>query len=254
MIHKYPYIIGEAGSCHEGSLKNALELVGVAKDAGCNAVKFQYWSSPTRMCERRHVTGAYEQGSVKESWLPLIRDEAHSCKLDFICSVYLPEDIPTLAPHVDGWKISSFEAGDEDLVGLVTLAAYQHSRLFISTGMGYIGTLPTLATLLHCVSAYPCPVDQANLGAIYGAHDGYSDHTRCVLTGGFAVSAGADYLEVHFRLDETSETCPDHCVSLTPNELRQYVVMAHTAMQMRGSGVKVVQEAEKENLAYRVVV
>ena len=35
------YIIAEIGINHNGSLENAFKLIDLAKDAGCNAVKFQ---------------------------------------------------------------------------------------------------------------------------------------------------------------------------------------------------------------------
>ena len=64
-----PYIIGEAGSCHEEILERAVDLVAVAAAAGCDAVKLQYWSSPKRMRDRRHIQNdeALERGSIKES-------------------------------------------------------------------------------------------------------------------------------------------------------------------------------------------
>ena len=36
-----PFIIAEAGINHNGEIKNALEMIDVAKDAGVNAIKFQ---------------------------------------------------------------------------------------------------------------------------------------------------------------------------------------------------------------------
>ena len=35
------YIIAEIGINHNGFLENAFKLIDLAKDAGCNAVKFQ---------------------------------------------------------------------------------------------------------------------------------------------------------------------------------------------------------------------
>ena len=36
-----PFIIAEAGINHNGNLKNALEMIKVAKNTGVNAIKFQ---------------------------------------------------------------------------------------------------------------------------------------------------------------------------------------------------------------------
>ena len=38
------YIIAEAGVNHNGEIKIAKSLINKAKEAGCNAVKFQAWT------------------------------------------------------------------------------------------------------------------------------------------------------------------------------------------------------------------
>lgn len=252
-----PFIIAEAGSCHEETLGRATQLIRTAAQMGADCCKFQFWSSPTRMRARRGIpepSGTYDTGSVREVWLPTLRDVCHKENILFGCSVYLPEDVATLSKYVDVWKVSSFEAKDRELTKLVSEARGERPW-FLSTGMQGVeddALLPKGAIYLHCVSAYPCPPEQANLGAIE-PHEGYSDHTRMVLTGGFAVMAGADYLECHYRLDDTNINCPDYPVALTPAELGKYIYCARTAAAMRGDGDKKVMECEVENLKYRVI-
>lgn len=252
------YVIAEAGSCHEERISNANELVRVAAEAQATAVKFQYWSNPARMRERRRVStsGAYDHGSIRPDWFSNLRDLCHEHNLSFACSVYLPEDVQRVAEYVDVFKVSSFEANDIDL--LYEIQKYRDARpWFISTGMQESRRNSYDAVYLHCVSYYPqldehFPLDQASLGAIeYG--EGYSDHTRLVFTGAMAVAAGADYLEVHFRLNTTSQGCPDYTVSLTPEELKSYVKWANIAKAMRGTGLKEIQECERPMLQHRVV-
>lgn len=67
------------------------------------------------------------------------------------------------------------------------------------------------------------------------------------------MACGADYLEVHFRLNETSPNCPDYVVALSPDDLAKYIYWARTAHVMRGPGEKCIMDAERENLQYRVV-
>lgn len=247
-----PFIIAEFASCHMGSLTKAIEGIIVAQQAGANAWKGQYWSSPERMRSRRRVPApAYEQGSVPAEWHATLKKECHDRGLLYSASVFLPEDLPTLSPHVDYWKVSSFEARDREL----TRAIPKDPRpLFVSTGMmsaheeSYV---PKRAIRLHCVSAYPCPPYEANLGAIQRGQ-GYSDHTRCVFTGAFAVAAGADYLEVHYRLADTPVECADYPVSLDPDGLVKYVSLAREACAMRGDGRKQPQVSEQGSMAHRV--
>lgn len=247
-----PFVIAEFASCHMGSLDLALQGISVAHSAGADAWKVQFWSEPLRMRARRHVLSpAYEQGSVHVDWLPVLHKECQDRGLKFSASVFLPEDVATLAPHVDYWKVSSFEARDRELTRLIP----RDRPLFVSTGMQTPhdeSYLPRTGIRLHCVSAYPCPPYEANLGAIERGQ-GYSDHTRCVFTGAFAVSAGADYLEVHYRLQDTPASCADYVVSLDPDGLQKYIGLAREAYKMRGDGRKMPQVSEQGSIPHRVM-
>ena len=256
---RIPYIIGEAGSCHMGSLTNATSLIYKAWLADCDAIKFQYWSDPGAMRARRKIPPpAYEIGSILPEWFPVLADHAHEKKLDLICSVYLPEDVPFVAPLVDGIKIASFEANDTALTEAVENCPHI-KRGFISMGMlENEDDRPHLSLMfpwyvLHCVSAYPVPPDEANLRVLWGGdYDGYSDHTKLPETGGLAVAAGAEILEVHFRLDSTPKRCPDYPVALAPDDLITYVENARQAYIMLGHGIKEPMPCESENMKHRV--
>lgn len=252
-----PYIIAEAGSTHEGSLDKALELVQIAKVTGCDAIKFQWWSSPQRMRSRRRITreDAYDTGSVAWDWMEPLRRAAHNGGLNYICTVYLPEDVVDLVPQVDAVKISSFESRDKELCREVNTLTPETKPIFVSSGMSDVWESPLIKRALrfHCVSAYPTPYDQAALGAIERGM-GYSDHTCRVETGAYAVMAGANYLEVHIRRWDTDPLNPDVCVSHDPGSLEEYVMRARTAWLMRGDGRKKPQMCELESMNHRVVV
>lgn len=40
-----PYFIAEVNSSHNGNVETAKEMCKMAKESGCNCVKFQSWSS-----------------------------------------------------------------------------------------------------------------------------------------------------------------------------------------------------------------
>jgi sialic acid synthase SpsE len=91
------------------------------------------------------------------------------------------------------------------------------------------------------VSAYPAPLDVANLRAIqtlhaaFGVPTGFSDHTTSTSTGAWAAMAGACVIEKHFTLDRTMSG-PDHAMSLAPEELKAYIASIRLAQQARGHG------------------
>jgi N-acetylneuraminate synthase/N,N'-diacetyllegionaminate synthase len=105
--------------------------------------------------------------------------------------------------------------------------------------------------LLHCVSAYPAPAEQANLSWIGELHDtfgvpvGFSDHTTERLSGALAVSAGACVLERHLTYDKRANG-PDHAASSDPREFAEYVRLVRLAEQMRGTRGKRVLAIEHD--------
>ena len=247
------FVIGEFGSCHDGDLGRAFKLIQVAKEAGCDVAKGQYWSSSFDLAERRNAWDyypIYAKYRVPHVWLSWLHLACIANGIEFMMTVYLPKDIEDIAPWVQRFKIASFEA-NADFIG-------EHRKygkpIIVSTGMTGATSVPWRydgVSYLHCVSSYPCPLDQANLGAIR-SFDGYSDHTHNVLTGALAVAAGAKVIEVHFRLDDTEEDNPDYATALSPGQLKDYVHLIRQAEVMIGDGVKKPQPAEQAMMQYRV--
>lgn len=251
------FIIGEAGSCHDGNFGQALELIRIAKDAGADAVKFQYWSDPIRLAERRNAPDyqpIYTKYKLPMNWLRGLHQECARGGIEFMCTVYLPEDIHVVAPYVQRFKIASFEAGD-----LAFIRAHEpyHKPVIISTGMMDKRPVHTHGDMevwwLHCVSAYPTPWRDANLGVLRsGEYDGYSDHTNYVHTGALAVAAGASIIEVHFRSPHTDANNPDYATSLDSDVLGRYIAWIRRAEIFLGDGIKRIQPSEAEMVKYRV--
>jgi N-acetylneuraminate synthase/N,N'-diacetyllegionaminate synthase len=106
--------------------------------------------------------------------------------------------------------------------------------------------------VLHCVSAYPAPIDAANLRVIpalaarFGVPVGWSDHTLGDETALAAVALGASLLERHLTLDRTRPG-PDHAASAEPDELAGYVAGVRRVESALGDEHKRPQPIELEN-------
>jgi sialic acid synthase SpsE len=115
--------------------------------------------------------------------------------------------------------------------------------------------LDTSLALLHCISAYPTPVEQANLRAIetlqkaFGLLVGYSDHTLGIEACIAAATVGARIIEKHFTLDKTRTTFRDHALSADPVELQRLATFLHAFDNMLGDGEKRPMPCEQQSVA-----
>lgn len=232
------FIIAEPGCTAEGQLPAMKELVDIAATAGCSALKNQWTSAWARMVARRRAETYgpfYRWLQYPLDWHRVLRERCHAAGMQYGCSVYLPEDVPLVAPFVDFLKVSSFEAED---VYLLNACRFSGLRTIVSVGMG--APLPNWFTgleVLHCTSAYPAPVESLNLcrlsvcescDPITGSddfRDGLSDHSAPGFTwiGALAVAAGARVLETHMRSEQCRPENPDFAVARTPRQLTDYV-------------------------------
>jgi N-acetylneuraminate synthase len=134
------------------------------------------------------------------------------------------------------YKIASPEVIDLDLI---ELCAATGKPLIISSGMASFEEITeavetaraagaTQILVLHCISSYPTPLDQAHLSTIgdlsrrLAAPVGLSDHTLDTFAAAVAVGQGAVMIEKHFTLAR-ADGGVDSAFSLEPVELKRLV-------------------------------
>ena len=145
------------------------------------------------------------------------------------------------------YKIASFEVVD---LPLIAYAAKRGKPMIISTGMANLGEIDEAVTaarangaggvaLLHCVSAYPAPVEDANLataphlGAAFDCVVGLSDHTQGTAAAVASIALGGAIVEKHFTLSR-ADGGPDAAFSLEPAEFKQLVADCSSAWRAIG--------------------
>ena len=241
------YIVAELSANHGHKLENALASVRAAKAAGADAIKIQTYTADTITldCDKPEFqvnTGTmwdgvtlhqlYQQAYTPWEWHQAIFDEAKRVGIDCFSTPFDKTAVDLLEQLGNPiYKIASFEITD---IPLIEYAASKHKPMVISTGIATPEDIEMAldacrrvgnedVTLLHCVSAYPAPMELVNLrtmvdmAARYGVRVGLSDHTMGSDVAIAAVALGATMVEKHFILDR-SIGGPDAAFSMQKDE------------------------------------
>jgi sialic acid synthase SpsE len=239
-----PWLMAEIGVNHDGDVGRARDMIREAADAGFDAVKFQYWIVDELLAPC--APNATYQGDGDQhdllarlrldlDQLATLRDVARDAGVAFVCT---PDgeracaDVLELDPPV--LKIGS---GDADNPWLLHAAAKSGRPLLVSTGMMTDAEVKEVGrhlaacrevVFLHCVSAYPTPLCEANLARmarlreLTGRPVGFSDHTLGAAATAAAVALGAGVVEKHVTWNVDAPG-PDHAASLALRDAPEWV-------------------------------
>ena len=245
------YIICEIGINHQASLAILRQLIDVAHESGCDAVKLQTrtpelqvppekwdvlrdtpWGEMRTIDYRRKIELSDEQ-------LDKAADQCtdYDIGLDLFSS---PWDVPSVERLEDlinppAYKIASAVLPNK---ALLTEVRNTGKPVIMSSGMSTMDDLRRAVdhigdddlVILHCVSDYPAQDGVLNLRVIQtlreeftGVPIGYSGHEVGILPSLIAVARyGACMVERHVTMDRGMKGS-DHGASLEPNGIRRLV-------------------------------
>jgi sialic acid synthase SpsE len=269
------YVIAEIASNHNRDLDTAKKLIEVAKENGCDAVKFQSYTAEgiysvytPRISE---MEGRSEEGEtpyelIKRIQMPVewhtpLKRHCDEIGITF-CSTPFDESMVDILQDVNVpfYKVASYEITHYPMLEKIAKTIKPVILSTGNTGLADIERAINLLkkngcrdyALLHCVSQYPAKYEDINLRCIdtlrkaFDCVVGFSDHTTEFFSGISAVALGASIIEKHITLDKNYQG-PDHPFSLEPKELRQFVQAIRNTELLLGNSVKEVQESEEEN-------
>ena len=255
------FIIAEAGSNHNGSLKMAKALIKSAAWAGANAIKFQLFKAED-LSSQKNIQDTLRQYEFHRRWLPLLSQYARTQGILFSATPFDRLAVTALAAiKVPFYKIAS---GDLTNWPLIACMAQQKIPLLISVGLGNLNEIREAlqvvyrtgnrnVALLHCIVRYPAAIEELNLRVILTLYKefqipvGLSDHTMDTVIPSAAVALGACFVEKHFTLSRKM-TGPDHPFALEPEELKDMVIQIRKVEKALGSERKQILKTEKSSL------
>lgn len=262
------FIIAEIGINHNGDLKLCKNLIDIAVDAGCDAVKFQ----------KRDIDSVYTSeflDSHRDSpWGKTQREQKEG--LEFTYDDYREIDEYSKDKKID-WFASAWDLKSQEFLqkfdlkynkvasamiiyeDLLKMIAREGKHTFISTGMSTHDDISLAVDifnsagcsfeLMHTVSTYPMKDENANLNLInelkeqYKCNVGYSGHEAGLAVSYAAAALGVSSLERHITLDR-SMYGSDQSASVEPAGLRQLVGGIRKIESAMGDGVKRILEEE----------
>lgn len=273
------YVVAEAGLNHNGDFELALRLIDIAAKAGADAIKFQKRHVPDLATADTLDAADHRFPSLGSTYREIrerhefsleqfsdLQRHALAQELDFFVT---PFDLASLEflrqMEVDRYKVASHSVTNLPL--LEALAA-TGKPVLMSTGMATLEEVDDAfrilksgiddIALLHCVSSYPTPPEEARLDLIgrllsrYQVPVGYSGHEIGYLTSLIAVGIGAQVIERHITTDRNLEGF-DHHLSLDFEGFSAMVNAIREIETMFGAGEKLVTETEwTTRLKYQV--
>ena len=260
------YIIAEIGINHNGSVEIAKSLISIAKNSGCDAVKFQKRTvdivyTAEELAKPRENSFGATNGDLKrglEFGVEQYREIDEFCKeIEMTWFVSCWDE--TSVDFIEQFKVPCYKIASASLTD-DTLLRYTRATgkpILLSTGMSTYKEIDHAVEILgkhdliliHTCSTYPSKYNELNLRVIpelhkrYGVPVGYSGHETGIASSIAAVVMGACLIERHITLDRAMWGS-DQAASLAPSGLSHLVRDIRLVEESMGDGVKIVQESE----------
>jgi len=258
-----PFVICELSGNHNGSLERALAMVDAAAATGCDAIKLQTYTADTLTLDcdgpgfriedgpwaGRTLHNLYAEAFTPYEWHAALFERARQRGVILFSTPFDATAVELLESlGAPAYKIASFEAVDLPLISRVAACG---KPMIISTGLASLAEMEEAlrtaeaggadgVALLHCVSSYPAPIEEANVRTVpdlarrFGVVTGLSDHTPGTAASVAAVALGAAIIEKHFTLAR-ADGGPDAAFSLEPAEFTALVRDCKAAWSALGS-------------------
>ena len=262
------FTIAEIGINHNGDISIAKDLIDVAVESKCDAVKFQ----------KRDIDLVYSKNYLSQErespWGKTQRDQKLGLELNHQDYIEIDKYCrkKKIVWFASAWDINSqnflkkFNLNYNKIASamivnkkLLEVVAKEKKHTFISTGMSTYSDIDHAINifrshncsfeLMHTISTYPMRDEDANLNVIqtlknkYNCNVGYSGHEAGLAVSYAAAACGISSLERHITLNRAMYGS-DQSASLEPEGLKKLIGGVRKIELAMGDGIKRIIDVE----------
>ena len=222
-----------------GDMKLARKMIQSAKDSGANIAKFQTWRVQNLKNGAWDTDGRreiYEKAQLTNEKHLELKKMCDEIGIKFLTSVFNKDDVEFVSTLTDVIKVPSTEMDNIELIKNIIkfFSSKENHHIYLSTGTSLFNDVKNIIKLLqennmsfsvmHCISAYPCPNEICNLDRIneikkLHTNVGYSGHCEGIFDAIVSLEYDIDVIEKHFTIDHELPG-RDNKFAILPDELK----------------------------------
>lgn len=267
-----PLLIAEISANHCGKKSLFLKSIRSAAIHGADLIKIQTYQpeditikNPNKKSKQYKIWKLYSDAQTPYDWHKDAFLLAKKIDIELFSTPFSLRAVDFLQKFdVKIFKISSFEITD---VNLITKIAKTKKPVIVSTGMANLNEIKACVKiikkyhnkiiLMHCVSGYPTPENQANIKRIEllkknfkKINIGISDHTNDIITSLASIPLGVVLIEKHFIISKKLNSF-DKKFSIDPNQFLDLSKISRRVFGSLGKGSLEIQKKERASKKYR---
>ena len=260
--------ISEISSNHSCDIDRIRKFIEVSAKIGCYAVKFQLFKIDQlfsrEVLEKSKMHRSRKKWELPIEFIPEIKKICLENNIKFGCTPFYLGAVEYLDKYVDFFKISSYEILWKNLL---EACSKTNKKVIISTGMANLKEIKQAVEimnlnkskfeLLHCISSYPTPPNEANLSAIsvlqkkFNCNVGLSDHSvNSEILKRAIYKWNAKIIEFHLDLDGKGEEYESgHC--WLPKKIKSLISEVNNSEIYDGVFKKIPMKSEANDRNWR---
>lgn len=228
------FVVAEIGVNWDGDFDLAKEMIKKAKEAGCNAVKFQAYQE--EIVKDHPEKSRLAKSAISKNNVETINEIAKSIGIEWFCTPMYLEAVDFLEPYVKRFKIREIDSR----ILLQNKSSELFDKIYKTNKEIIISSESSpkdckyfsdpRVKWLYCVPKYPCSLADLDFSYIKD-FNGYSNHCPFIIAPLASAINGAKIIEVHITSDKTKSFI-DNNVSFDYLELKNLIDLIHQSEKM----------------------